>query len=194
MNRKSRSKPLGEYIETDNGNRISRKSGIQGSQFIVLGGKSIIEHEAVIRGDLHRPDSKSHIIAIGRYCIMDRSCNIEPPSRESSTTGSSTRYPIKIGSYCYIGQGTTVQSAQIGSYVYIGNSCQLGAFSIIKDCVVIADNTVIPPMTVVSPFSYVQGDPGLVTHELPESCEEVVELYMRQKYAGIDVGPLPFVA
>jgi dynactin 5 len=192
MNRKPRAKPVGEYIETDNGNRISRKSGIQGSQYIVLGGKSIIEHEAVIRGDLHRPDSNSPIVAIGRYCIMDHGCNIEPPNKISSTTGTLSRYPMKIGSYCHIGASTKVQSAQIGSCVYVGKNCILGAFSIIKDCVMIADDTVIPPMTVIPPFSVVQGNPGRICEDgLPETYEEVLELYMRRRYAGIDVD-MPF--
>lgn len=191
MSKKPRSKPIGEYIETDNGNRISRKSGIQGSQYIVLGGKSIIEKGAVIRGDLHRPDSNSPIIAIGRYCILDNACNLEPPSKLSSTSGAMSRYPMKIGSYSYIGSNTKVQSAQIGSCVYIGSNCQLGSFSIIKDCVVIADNTVVPAMTVVSPFSVVKGDPGICKEPLPESCEQALELYMRRRYAGIDV-EMPF--
>ncbi|ANB13556.1 dynactin subunit 5 [Sugiyamaella lignohabitans] len=176
-----------EYIETESGNRISRKSAIQGSRYIVLGGKSLIEHNAVLRGDLHRPDSNGPVIAIGRYTILGAKCSITPPLK------SETRYPVKIGSYVHIGENTSIQAASIGSHVYIGNNCDIGKFAIIKEAVVIEDNTVIPPFTVISSFSKVSGSPAKLVEELPESADDVIELYTRRLYAGIDVGILPFL-
>lgn len=100
-------------------------------------------------------------------------------------------FPIKLGSCVYIGQGTVVESASIGSCVYIGKNCHIGEFSVIKDCVLIEDGTVIPPYVSVSPFSRMSGKPSQFIEELPESTEQVLEMYCRKLYAGIDVGGTP---
>lgn len=101
-------------------------------------------------------------------------------------------FPIKLGNCVYIGRGSVVEAAQIGNYVYIGHNCQIGEFSIIKDCVVIEDGTVVPPYVSISPFSKVSGTPCQLVEELPESTEQVLEVYCRKVYAGIDVGGAPF--
>ena len=84
-----------EYIQTAlTGNKVSRKATILGSQNIILGGKCIIQHGAIIRGDLKRiaPSSaatasssgqtqpaQSVAIFIGRYCLLAESSVIRPP-------------------------------------------------------------------------------------------------------------------
>ncbi|CAN6644694.1 hypothetical protein TRVA0_020S02190 [Trichomonascus vanleenenianus] len=178
-----------EYVETQNGNRISKRSRVQGASYIVLGGKSTIESGAAVRGDLHRADSKT-IIAIGRYCYLGKDCSIVPPHRKA---GEKTYYPVKIGSYVQIGEGTMCEAASIGNCVVIGRNCTIGKFAIIKDCVKIADDTVIPPYAVVAPFSAVSGvPPGQVINELPESAEDVLELDARRIYSGIELNERPF--
>lgn len=76
----------GEYIETDTGNKVSRKSNILGSQNIILGGKTIIQADCTIRGDLkrHAPGGASSgnvAIAVGRYCFFAKSCVLRPPGK-----------------------------------------------------------------------------------------------------------------
>ena len=84
-----------EYIQTAlTGNKVSRKATILGSQNIVLGGKCIIQHGAIIRGDLKRvtsfaassasggtqtQQSQSVAIFVGRYCLLAESSVIRPP-------------------------------------------------------------------------------------------------------------------
>lgn len=127
-------KPRTEYIETDSGNRISRRSSVQGSQFIMLGGRTLIDHGVTLRGDLHRPDSKNASIAIGRYCVLEENVSIIPPGRKPSGTLSQMQVtketglvhiPVKIGSYVHIGTGTVSEAASIASNVYIGSNCQI---------------------------------------------------------------------
>jgi dynactin-5 len=112
----SRKPPRGEYIETvslfssfaygsssileltrsiqDTGNKVARKANLVGTQNIMLGGKTVIQPEAMIRGDLTRlnpPSSTSSsgaaapgsntAVSIGRYCFLDRGCCLRPPSR-----------------------------------------------------------------------------------------------------------------
>lgn len=78
----------------DTGNKVSRRSQIIGTQNIILGGKSVIQAEVIIRGDLIRtlePHSSSKdaapakgptvAVAIGRYCFLSRGCVLKPPGR-----------------------------------------------------------------------------------------------------------------
>jgi len=71
---------------------VARKANLVGTQNIMLGGKTVIQPEAMIRGDLTRlnpPSSSSGAaapgsntaVSIGRYCFLDRGCCLRPPSR-----------------------------------------------------------------------------------------------------------------
>lgn len=80
---------LASYLQ-DTGNKVSRKSQIIGTQNIILGGKSVIQAEVIIRGDLVRTldapagtEKKAPVVAvaIGRYCFLSRGCVLKPPGR-----------------------------------------------------------------------------------------------------------------
>ncbi|KNE70610.1 hypothetical protein AMAG_15370 [Allomyces macrogynus ATCC 38327] len=171
-----------EYIETDTGNKVSRKSVICGSQNIVLGGKTIIQTDCVIRGDLRRVGGgPTVVVAIGKYCVLSARCVLRPPYK--TFKGVFNYYPMKLGDYVYVGEDTIVEAATIGNFVQIGNNCVIGRFAIIKDCVKIEDGTVVPPHAVISSFSIVRGSPGLCAGELPECIQDVYEQETKDYYA-----------
>ncbi|KAG2176473.1 hypothetical protein INT43_005713 [Umbelopsis isabellina] len=171
-----------EYIETDTGNKVSRKSVICGSQNIILGGKTIIQTGCVIRGDLRRTGGgHTVVVAIGRFCLLSQGSIIRPPYK--TYKGIFSYYPMKIGDHVTIGEGSIVQAATIGSYVTIGKNCVIGRFAIIKDCCCIEDNTIIPPNTVVPSFSIYDGSPGSYKDELPECTQELYEQKTKDYYS-----------
>ncbi|KAI8915434.1 dynactin subunit P25 [Powellomyces hirtus] len=170
-----------EYIETDTGNKVSRKSVICGSQNIVLGGKTIIRKDCIVRGDLRRTGTgHAVVVAIGRYCFLGERCVIRPPYK--TYKGVFNYYPMKIADHVVVGQDSVVEAAQIGSYVHIGKNCVIGRFAIIKDCCRILDGAVVPPNTVVPSFSVFGGNPARLVDELPESIQEVYETQTKEFY------------
>eukprot|EP01104_Vermistella_antarctica_P011825 TRINITY_DN3341_c1_g4_i1.p1 TRINITY_DN3341_c1_g4~~TRINITY_DN3341_c1_g4_i1.p1 ORF type:complete len:194 (-),score=32.34 TRINITY_DN3341_c1_g4_i1:85-666(-) len=164
-----------EFIETLTGNKVSRNSVLCGSQNIRLLGKTIIEPRAVLRGDLAN-------INIGRYSRIGCDTVIRPPYK--SFRGGIAFFPVTIGDNVHIGDNTVVSAASIGSNVYIGNNCVIGRRCILKDACCIPDNVVLAPDTVVPPLCEFRGNPGIYHDDLPECYEQLrrrdaIELYDR---------------
>lgn len=53
-------------------------------------------------------------------------------------------------------------AAEIGAFVHIGNNVVIGRSVIIKSCVQVLPNTVVPHDAVIPPFSIVGGNPGML--------------------------------
>ncbi|KAL6702265.1 trimeric LpxA-like protein [Trichoderma pleuroticola] len=197
----SRRPAKGDYIETDTGNKVARKAVLVGTQNIMLGGKTVIQPEVMIRGDLVRtaappPSSggtapqNTTAVAIGRYCFLSRAVLLRPPGRIYK--GVFTYMPLRIGDHVFIGQGTVVQAASIGNHVSIGNGCVINEFAILKDYVKVLDGTIVPANMVIPSFSIVAGQPGRVVGELPDGAHEEFEL--RDLYKTVGNNPQPAAA
>ncbi|KIJ65964.1 hypothetical protein HYDPIDRAFT_87875 [Hydnomerulius pinastri MD-312] len=171
-----------EFIETDTGNKVSRRATIAGPQNIILGGKTIISSGAIIRGDLRRTGpGHAVVISLGRYCLVGDGCIMRPPYK--TYRGNFNYYPMKIGDHVHIGANSVVEAATIGNHVVIGKNCVIGKFTIIKDCAQVADNTVVPPNTVIPALALFAGSPaGRFVEDLPESTQEMVESQTKQYY------------
>ncbi|XP_064479865.1 dynactin subunit 5-like [Ornithodoros turicata] len=154
-----------DYIETASGNKVSRGSVLCGSQNIVLNGKTIVRSGAIIRGDLAN-------IRIGRHCVIGKGSVIRPPFKKFSR--GVAFFPLQIGDHVFIDEDTVVNAASVGSYSYIGKNCVIGRRSILKDCCMIADNTVLAPETVVPAYAVYSGSPGLLTEEMPECTRDIM--------------------
>jgi dynactin 5 len=110
---------------------------------------------------------------------LELTCSHSPPYK--TYRGNFNYYPMKIGDHVHVGAGTVLEAATIGSHVEIGKNCVIvrhlclwldlvvkicvqGKFTIIKDCAKIADNTIVPPNTVVPALAYFAGSPGMSLH------------------------------
>ncbi|XP_046551709.1 dynactin subunit 5-like [Haliotis rubra] len=154
-----------EYIETASGNKVSRQSVLCGSQNIVINGKTIIMTDCVIRGDLAN-------VRIGRHCVINKGAVIRPAFKKFSK--GVAFFPLHIGDHVLIEEDSIINAAQVGSYVHIGKNCIIGRRSVLKDCCAIADNTVLPPETVVPSFTVFSGSPGKCNGELPECTQDLM--------------------
>ncbi|KAF1935101.1 trimeric LpxA-like protein [Clathrospora elynae] len=167
--------PKGEYIETDSGNKVSRRSAITGTANITLGGRTVIMAEVQLRGDLHPTravpsQSGKEVtptsISIGRCTVISTGSVIKPPSRISR--GQVHYYPMKIGDNVFVGPNCTIQAINISSHVHIGEKVIIGPFAIIKENVKILPQAVIPANMVIASGSVVGGRPARVIGEVGE--------------------------
>ncbi|KAG6068887.1 hypothetical protein E4U32_007266 [Claviceps aff. humidiphila group G2b] len=195
----SRRPAKGDYIETDTGNKVARKAILVGTQNIMLGGKTVIQPEVMIRGDLVRtaPPPSSSIspsttalpsstaVAIGRYCFLSRGVLLRPPGRLYK--GSYTYMPLRLGDHVFVGQNSVVQAATIGNHVRIGRDCTVNEFAIVKDYVRILDGAVVPSFMVIPSFSVVAGRPARVVGEVAEG--EVEDFELREAYKSVGNSP-----
>ncbi|ORY69094.1 dynactin subunit 5 [Pseudomassariella vexata] len=204
-------KPAGvrtEYIETETGNKVARKANLVGTQHIMLGGKTVIMADAMIRGDLARtaPTSSSSsssgtapgsntAVFIGRYCFLSKGCCLRPRdastrARHADDTPSAFTYmPLRLGDHVFVGESAIVQAAAIGSHVHVGKNVVIGEFAIIKDFVRVLDDTVIPANMVIPSFTVVAGQPARIVGEVPEGGHEAFEL--RELYRTVGNNPQP---
>ncbi|EDN91644.1 hypothetical protein SS1G_01048 [Sclerotinia sclerotiorum 1980 UF-70] len=167
----SRKALKGEYIETDTGNKVSRRSQIIGTTNIILGGKTVIQAEVIIRGDLLRT---------------------LPPSTSGEKAGNAVAvaigrtfsyFPLKIGDHVFVGAGSIIEAAMLGNHVHIGANVVVGKFVIVKDFVKILEGTVVPPGMVIPSFSMVGGVPGRVVGEVTEG--EIEGMDLREIYRAV---------
>lgn len=163
------------YIVTTSGNKVCRQSVLCGSQNIMLNGKTVIQSNCIIRGDLAS-------VKIGRQCVISSRSIIRPPFK---------RYPkgyaffgMQIGDHVFIGENSVINASSVGSFVHIGKNCVIGRHSVLKSCCAVADNTILPPGTIVPCFSIVSGSPGSITGELPECTQEVMVDFTKSYYAN----------
>jgi len=153
------------FIETAKGNKISRECVLSGSQNIILQGKTVIKKRAILRGDLAQ-------IRIGRYCTIGELCVIRPAYK--ALQRGFAFYPMQIGANVIIGKNSVIQAACIGCNVRIGEGCVVSRRSILKDCCLLLDGSVLAPDTVMPPFSIFGGSPAKIVGELPICTPELI--------------------
>lgn len=118
-----------DYIVTAvSGNKVSRRAVIYGAESVVLGGKCVIHAGAIIRGDLRRSPrapAANAVMILGRYNVIRAGVVVRPPYRLTQGCVGAHRQlgylTLRMGDYCYMGDGAIVEGAQIGSRVFIGS-------------------------------------------------------------------------
>jgi len=172
-----------EYVETPLGNKVSKKCILHGSQNIVCGARSIIREGTMIRGDLAN-------VRLGRQCVIEKDVILRPPFKKFSK--GVAFFPLNIGEYVFIGEGSVVNAAVIGSYVHIGKNCVIGRRCVLKDCCAIGDNTVLGPETCVPCFAFYSGSPGVYTTEQPDCTQDLMIEYTKSYYEHfLPLAPAP---
>mmetsp|Transcript_89580 Transcript_89580/g.256629 ORF Transcript_89580/g.256629 Transcript_89580/m.256629 type:complete len:216 (+) Transcript_89580:90-737(+) len=162
-----------DYILTNSGNKVSRKSVLCGSTNISLAGKCVVKPGVILRGDLH-------LLRVGKYCIIGDGSVLRPSTKQYK--GNFGFFPMTIGDYVTIGARTICSAAQIGACVDIGEDCIIAKRCIIKDNSMILSGTVLAPDTVVPPHTVFGGNPGRYLGDLPESMTKTQQQNATNQY------------
>ena len=95
-----------DVIETSSGNRIWRSSVLCGSDRLVVEGCSVIESEALLRGDLAP-------IHVGRHCRISEKSSLRPPL----INGKFVQQTIQ--DFCVIEANAIVRAALVNHCTYV---------------------------------------------------------------------------
>lgn len=162
------------YVTTKRQNKVCKESVLCGSDNIGVQGKTIIESNVTIRGDLAT-------IEIGTHCILSQGVVIRPC--EQRMKNSLAFCPLSIGDFVILSPKAIVESASIGSYVYIGANAILGKRTVLASCVYIVEDSVLPNGTVCAPFTVYAGNPAVMVGSLPPTwptiCKDLARNFFK---------------
>lgn len=140
---------MDDWIETSSGGRLSRKAHITCPQNVSIGDcVTILPNCEVVAAELAVP-----LVLLGKYSFLCGSSRVE---------GSELR-PVSIGNYTLISEHAHLSQCTIGSRVFVGEHAQIRHGAAVGDCCIVEANSVIPPKSVIPPFSRVSGEPPSVT-------------------------------
>ncbi|KAI4211096.1 MAG: hypothetical protein LQ351_006104 [Letrouitia transgressa] len=168
------SKP--DWLETETGNKVSRRARLHGTQHITLGGRCVISPGVCIRGDLVRSspplatttssaqpqptDKQSSTkakkplpttsVSLGRYVILSPHCTLTPPFRPSTTTTSSFSSDTS-GTYLplRIADHVLVHPYASISAASIGSHTVIGSHATLQSMCILKDSCTVLPGSVV---------------------------------------------
>ena len=164
-----------EYIETEAGNKVSRRSHLHATTNIVLGGRTVIQSESIIRGDLLRTSSQTAstaaptaptanlAVSVGKYTFLSQASILHPPRKLHR--GQFSHHPQKLGDNVFVGRGAIVEAATIGSNVWIGAGAVVGKLAILRDGAKVLDGSVVPPGMVIGAGEVAGGRPARIVGE-----------------------------
>ena len=109
--------PGDKFFTTSKGNRIGRQVLIKGGDRILIAGKSIVQNNCVLRGDLAQ-------IEMGYHCLVREDCIIRPCFTKQQGRLKYTK--MTIGSNVCIETNCIVTALKIGNNVQIGKNCVIG--------------------------------------------------------------------
>lgn len=161
-----------EWLETTTGNRINKKTQIHGSNRILISGNTTICQNVLLQGDVPTKENVPLSIRIGKMCYLHEECQLLPPEGSGLT----------LGSYVIIGTKSKVMLKSIGSRVIVENNVTLSSGSVIEECCIIREGTIIPPLKKIPSYSEVLGIPGINFEVIPlhNSYRKLIELEAKQ--------------
>ena len=159
----------GKTPQIANGCYIDTSAQVLGD--VVIGGRSSVWMNAVVRGDVNS-------IRIGS-CSNVQDCTV--------LHGQRNVYPVIVGDWVTIGHNATVHGCIVEDMVLIGmgvtvlNGARIGEGSIIAAGAVVPEQTVVPPRTLWA------GVPAKMRRELSDKDRELIREYAKNYLDYVEI-------
>lgn len=187
---------MSNWIETSNGNRISKQANICNPQSILIAGMCVVEENCTIDGNVNLLDGSSTTISMGRFCLIESGCLLRPPVfgyNIDKKTGKRflIHHSLVMSSYILIKSNAKIHCKKMGTRVIVGQNAILSRYCTIGDVVIIEDNVTIPENCHVPSFSKVKRHPdwsnSVSFQPLNGSMRGIIETWCRDHYLGINI-------
>ncbi|AET39520.1 uncharacterized protein Ecym_4480 [Eremothecium cymbalariae DBVPG len=185
---------MAEWIETSNGNRISKKATVTGPQRILIAGSCLIKEDCIVEGNVRTLEKTASAISMGRFCMLGAACVVKPAiigykTDKASGKMVSVHCPLVMNSYTLVKPGAQIHCKRMGSRVVIGANSVLSRCCTIGDVVIIEDNVIVPENAYVPSFSRVkrhsEWPSSIEMTPLNHSMRQVIENWCKQEYLGM---------
>jgi carbonic anhydrase/acetyltransferase-like protein (isoleucine patch superfamily) len=152
----------GIHPQVANGCYVDRSAQVIGD--VVVGGRSSVWMNAVLRGDVNS-------IRIGENSNI-QDCSV--------LHGMLNKYKVIVGDWVTVGHNVTLHGCTVGNRCLIGMGAVILNNAVIGQGSIIAAGTVIPENTVVEPFSLWAGLPGVFKKKIEdEKTQESILRYAK---------------
>mmetsp|Transcript_26140 Transcript_26140/g.22894 ORF Transcript_26140/g.22894 Transcript_26140/m.22894 type:complete len:261 (-) Transcript_26140:90-872(-) len=162
------------FFLTGSHSRITQNGKFVGLKKIQVTGKSIIEHNTTMRGDLAK-------IKIGYYVVIGEGTVLKPAEKFGDQLSF---IDMTIGDYTVIGRHCVIRAWQIGCCCWIGEGSVINNKCVVEDCGMVLENTVLAPGTVVPPYTVFAGNPGRCIGRLPPTFDMIMNEHTHAFYAA----------
>eukprot|EP00485_Elphidium_margaritaceum_P008374 CAMPEP_0202690830 /NCGR_PEP_ID=MMETSP1385-20130828/5720_1 /ASSEMBLY_ACC=CAM_ASM_000861 /TAXON_ID=933848 /ORGANISM="Elphidium margaritaceum" /LENGTH=278 /DNA_ID=CAMNT_0049346143 /DNA_START=23 /DNA_END=859 /DNA_ORIENTATION=+ len=165
------------FYLTGSSSRITQNGKFVGLKKIQVTGKSIIEHNTTMRGDLAK-------IKIGYYVVIGEGTTLKPAEKFGDELSF---IEMTIGDYTVIGRHCVIRAWQIGCCCWIGEGSVINNKCVVEDCGMVLENTVLAPATVVPPYTVFAGNPGRCIGRLPPTFDMIMNEHTHMFYQAFKV-------
>lgn len=188
--------PADEWIETSNGNRVSKSSEIRGGQKIILSGFCVLSEHSRLIGNVTLKSEDEAAISMGLFCLIGKDCTLKPPQvgfklDEVTKAKIPVHGSLIMGSFVSIQPSCNVNCLQIGRRVIIGRGSTLSRGCELGDVVIVDNNINVPEKCKIPSYTRVSQHPifkkSVVLCPLPGSVRKCIEDWCRQEYLGLSM-------
>ena len=153
-----------------------------GLKRVEIKGNSIIDDQALIRGDLSA-------IVVGEGTHVCENVVIHPSIIGDNTNTMQFPEKTSIGKCSFLGKNSIIYSLSVGNYVYIGENCVLDQKSIVHNNVKILDNSYVPKEMVLIEGGIYGGNPVQYLGNVSESHQQFMEYFCSEYKKKLVIKP-----
>lgn len=133
----------------------------------------------VVHGDMTRFTFEDYVV-VGAGAIL------RPPLLTFLNQNSAQCHPsVRYGAFTVIGEGSVCEASQVGTFVRVDEDCVIGQGAVIADGVWVRRQSVVPPESILAPYTVYEGCPAVPVGRVSEDAHRLLHMeYVREYMDG----------